>query len=129
MTGSLLALWRSPRIRIDAALIVWCALMVVARVWRAGAPAYFFLCWNLFLAGIPAGASVLFEHESRRGGSRAMAALWFAVWLVFLPNAPYVFAAGFTPAFSTALAPALVGELLVDLDHSGLLFGTLDGAG
>ena len=90
MTGSLLALWRSPRIRIDAALIVWCALMVVARVWRAGAPAYYFLCWNLFLAGIPAGASVLFEHESRRGGSRALAAVWFGVWLVFLPNAPYL---------------------------------------
>ncbi len=90
MTAPLLALLRHPRTRIYAALVLWCALLVVARVWRAGAPAYFFLCWNLFLAGVPAGASVLFEYESRRGGARTLAGLWFAVWLAFLPNAPYL---------------------------------------
>lgn len=90
MTGTFLALLRHPRTRIYTALVVWCALLVVARAWRAGAPAYFFLCWNLFLAGVPAGASVLFEHESRRGGSRVAAVVWLAVWLAFLPNAPYL---------------------------------------
>ena len=64
--------------------------MVAARAWRAGAPAYFFLCWNLFLAGIPAGASILFAHEAGPRGSRAGAWVWFAVWLLFLPNAPYL---------------------------------------
>lgn len=90
MTRPLLALLRSPRTRVYTALIVWCALLVAARAWRAGAPAYFFLCWNLFLAGVPAGASILFAHENRPNGSRGWAAIWFALWLLFLPNAPYL---------------------------------------
>ncbi|MCC6651439.1 MAG: DUF1361 domain-containing protein [Candidatus Eisenbacteria bacterium] len=90
MTRPLLALLHSPRTRVYTALILWCALLVAARAWRAGAPAYFFLCWNLFLAGVPAGASILFAHECRPGGKQAGAAAWFAVWLLFLPNAPYL---------------------------------------
>jgi len=47
------------------------------------------MLWNLYLAAIPAAlALVLFRRPTRTGP-----AWWltFGVWLVFLPNAPYVF--------------------------------------
>jgi uncharacterized membrane protein len=45
-----------------------------------------FLVWNLFLAVIPAAAAVLLRKASRPFAHVA----WFAVWLLFLPNAPYI---------------------------------------
>lgn len=45
-----------------------------------------FIPWNLFLAVIPAVAAMLFER-ARHGAARA---LLFIVWLLFLPNAPYI---------------------------------------
>ncbi len=47
-----------------------------------------FMVWNLYLAAIPAVVALLLF---RRPASRSVA--WFAgfgVWLLFLPNAPYV---------------------------------------
>lgn len=84
---------------------------------------------NSGATALPALPYLTVQSPALPSGENDAAQLAIVVYDGLLPNAPYVFAAGFTPAFSTALAPALVGELLVDLDHSGLLFGTLDGAG
>ena len=47
-----------------------------------------FMVWNLYLAAIPAAlALVLFGHSERRGPVWWMT---FGVWMLFLPNAPYV---------------------------------------
>ena len=47
------------------------------------------LLWNLFLAAIPLGWSAAFSAAMTRGRP-AWATLWFALWILFLPNAPYL---------------------------------------
>ena len=47
------------------------------------------LLWNLFLAAIPLGWSAAFGAAMTRGRP-LWATLWLALWLLFLPNAPYL---------------------------------------
>ncbi len=51
---------------------------------------YVFLCWNLFLAWIPWLAGRAFEASRRRPSAATLQLGWFALWLLFLPNAPYI---------------------------------------
>jgi uncharacterized membrane protein len=71
-------------------LFLWCVVLVVLRVGRSGSLAYVFLVWNLFLAWIPWLAAQAFRTASRRRVSAARKLGWFALWLLFLPNAPYI---------------------------------------
>lgn len=71
-------------------LSLWCVALVVLRVERSGSLSYVFLCWNLFLAWIPWLAGQAFRASSRRRGSILLRLGCFALWLLFLPNAPYI---------------------------------------
>lgn len=71
-------------------LCVWCIALLVARGLYAGRLRFAFLAWNLFLATVPVFASVLLRSLSRRPGLAAVKVAVFAVWLAFLPNAPYL---------------------------------------
>ena len=51
---------------------------------------YGFLCWNLFLAWIPWLAGQAFRTSSRRRAAAAWQLGWLGLWLLFLPNAPYI---------------------------------------
>jgi uncharacterized membrane protein len=64
--------------------------LLVLRVERSGSLQYLFLGWNLFLAWIPWLAGQAFRASSRRRGSRLLRLGWFGLWLLFLPNAPYI---------------------------------------
>jgi uncharacterized membrane protein len=77
------------RLGTAAALILWCALLLVARIGYSGTRTYAFLLWNLFLAGIPMAASLWLRRldPTRRPVLRGSL---FLVWLLFLPNAPYI---------------------------------------
>jgi uncharacterized membrane protein len=82
----------SPYLRralVFAALLAFCGALIALRVARTSSTMYMFLVWNLFLAAIPAVASFVFAWSSARG-QRAVAAVAFIVWLLFLPNAPYI---------------------------------------
>ena len=74
---------------------VGCLLMFGLRVAVSGRTYYHYLVWNLFLAFVPyavaaAGARLLARVGV--GRRRALAAIPVAVlWLVFYPNAPYIF--------------------------------------
>jgi uncharacterized membrane protein len=67
-------------------LLAWCGFLLAGRVWRSHQLTYAFLVWNLFLAVIPAvaGAFVLTARAT------AVRWTWAIVWLLFLPNAPYI---------------------------------------
>lgn len=66
--------------------ILWCCVVLNVRFWIAGHHNYAFLLWNLFLALIPLGVSLMLLRVERR-----MVALpLLAVWLLFFPNAPYI---------------------------------------
>ncbi|HEX8172909.1 MAG TPA: DUF1361 domain-containing protein [Thermoanaerobaculia bacterium] len=72
------------------ALVGWCVALVAARMLRAHSHAFLFLVWNLILGVIPLGASLLLDALHRRRAHVALQAFPFAVWLAFLPNAPYL---------------------------------------
>lgn len=72
------------------ALFLWCAALLGLRMERTGTMRYEFLVWNLFLAFVPLVASSLLAVADRRHAPTVVQAGCFAVWLVFLPNAPYL---------------------------------------
>jgi uncharacterized membrane protein len=67
-----------------------CAGLLVAR-WAYSDPgAYRFLAWNLFLAWIPLVAAVAVYDLQRRGAAIGRLLPLACLWLLFLPNAPYL---------------------------------------
>lgn len=67
-----------------------CVGLLVAR-WAYSDPgAYRFLAWNLFLAWIPLVAAVAVYDMHRRGAAIGRMLPLAFVWLLFLPNAPYL---------------------------------------
>jgi len=49
---------------------------------------FIFLVWNLFLAVIPFAISTYLSNTTKFNKIRIT--IWFGVWLLFLPNAPYI---------------------------------------
>jgi uncharacterized membrane protein len=68
----------------------FCIATLVAR-WVYSEPgAYGFLAWNLFLAWIPLVAAFFVYDLQQRGARLGRLLPLAAVWLLFLPNAPYL---------------------------------------
>lgn len=90
MFGRRLLSWYIPLLLASAAGCFW----VLYRVKATGSGSYTFMVWNLFLAWIPmwaaTGFRLLYGVHSKGKGIRALMGALFAVWLVFLPNSPYV---------------------------------------
>ena len=78
------------RLVLFSTLLLWCAMLLLGRIVHSDSLAFSFLVWNLFLAVIPTIAAWLFVQSVERRSPAIVQASWFAVWLVFLPNAPYI---------------------------------------
>lgn len=65
---------------------LWCLVLLIVRREWSGQSGFTFMLWNLFLAGIPLGFSLLLQKV--RHGLLALPLL--GGWLLFFPNAPYV---------------------------------------
>lgn len=52
--------------------------------------AFGFLGWNLLLAWIPYWAALRLDRSYRNGAAWPGRLVWLALWLFFLPNAPYI---------------------------------------
>ncbi len=74
------------RLLVFGLLLLWCCGLLAARIVKTGSLAYAFMAWNLFLAVIPALAAMAFVLSRNTAARAAM----FVVWLLFLPNAPYI---------------------------------------
>ncbi len=92
----MLSRFRVPFFRQLCILALSCLLsisLVFLRVHLSGSASYFFLIWNLFLAGVPVILSVflfrVFLNSARRLG--LLFFLGSLLWLLFFPNAPYIF--------------------------------------
>jgi uncharacterized membrane protein len=73
-----------------ALLSLFSVALIVVRYVYSAEPLFGGLIWNLFLAWIPFGLAV-FVYDRHRAGARPLAlALPAALWLLFLPNAPYI---------------------------------------
>ncbi len=78
------------RLFLFGSLLAWCIVVIGLRVARTGSGYFLFLIWNLFLACIPFFASRLLCVAHRRGAPVIAQLGLFAMWLLFLPNAPYL---------------------------------------
>ena len=71
-------------------LLAWCATMVMIRIERTGSFYYRFLLGNLFLAAIPLFLSSGLRVADRLKLNWVVTICLFCLWLLFLPNAPYI---------------------------------------
>jgi uncharacterized membrane protein len=67
-----------------------CLALELVREHRYGAYDFRFLIWNLILAWIPLLLALLVYDRYRRGRSLLVLAPALLLWLLFLPNAPYI---------------------------------------
>lgn len=72
------------------ALLAWCGGLLALRIAYSHSGAFLFLIWNLFLAAIPYVMSIVMVELHRRGIHGFIVWMCGVVWLLFLPNAPYV---------------------------------------
>ncbi|MCO5053469.1 MAG: DUF1361 domain-containing protein [Verrucomicrobiae bacterium] len=72
-----------------------CGVFVVVRVLLTGWINYLFLIWNLFLAWLPLVFAVLAQNQFRKMTATEKPSIrfwaWAVLWLLFLPNASYIF--------------------------------------
>jgi len=80
-----------PMLALTFASVV-CLMLVSARIVWTGKLRYGFLIWNLFLAWLPLIFSLLACEKYRNASGRNWRFLGLAgAWLLFFPNAPYIF--------------------------------------
>ena len=121
-------------------------VVLAGRIAYTGKMAYGLLAWNLFLAWLPLAFALLACEKFEKSSGRDWGFLGLAgAWLLFFPNAPYIFTDLFhlTGRFSEhywldlvlillfALTGLVVGFLSLYLMHAVVMrmFGTLTGWG
>lgn len=73
-----------------AVLSLFVVTMIVFRVLYTGSPEHVGIAWNLTLAWVPFGLALVVYERARAG---LLTRAWVGVgvlWLLFLPNAPYI---------------------------------------
>ena len=73
---------------IISASMLFSIVLLMVRVKLTHSFLYLFLVWNLFLAVIPLAISTYLLSTPKL--SKIIRWLWLGVWLLFLPNAPYI---------------------------------------
>jgi uncharacterized membrane protein len=70
---------------------IYCCLLITLRVLWFQETMYLFLIWNLFLAGLPLVFAFALKYLTDLQNSNVVVRLMlFALWLLFLPNSPYI---------------------------------------
>jgi uncharacterized membrane protein len=93
MIGRLRSSFSDRRLAIVASLALltlFALAMLAARMVYTGSHGHAWLAWNLFLAWIPFGLSLVIYSRARAGASLRLLLPFGALWLVFFPNAPYL---------------------------------------
>jgi uncharacterized membrane protein len=113
------------RFVVVSMLLFWCACMIAVRIDRTGSGYYRFLVFNLFLACVPLFLSTALRIARHRRLPRAIQFALFSLWLLFLPNAPYILT-DILHLTRASHAPAWYDlALLLSCAGTGLLVGYL----
>lgn len=115
----------AKRFIIIGALLLWCVSLIAFRVERTGSFFFVFLIWNLVLAGVPLVASTTLRATERFRLPLAVQASCFGLWLLFLPNAPYILTDLLHLAPRPPAPPWYDLALLLSCSGTGLLLGYL----
>ena len=67
-----------------------CGALLLVRAFETGGAQYRFLVWNLVLAWVPFVLALVLYDAGRRGRHLGSQLALGALWLLFLPNAPYI---------------------------------------
>ncbi len=78
------------RIVVVSMLLFWCVAMIAVRIDQTGSGYYRFLIFNLFLAGMPLFFSTVLRLASHLRFHWIIQLSLLCLWLLFLPNAPYI---------------------------------------
>ena len=106
------------------ALSAACLAVLGVRLAQSGEPTFAFLSWNLFLAWIPLVVAALLPEAGTRAARWATVPA-LTVWLLFLPNAPYLVTDLIHLSGRPAGAPAIALAMLPAFAAAGLLIGGL----
>ena len=90
MTGTDISGRRRAIYAALALLSLFSVALIVVRYRYSSEPLFGGLVWNLFLAWIPFGLSIVIYDRHRAGTPPLRLAPLAALWLLFLPNAPYI---------------------------------------
>jgi len=113
------------RILVVSVLLFWCACLIAVRVDRTGSGYYVFLVGNLFLAAVPLFLSTGLRIASHWRLHWTIHLALFCLWLLFLPNAPYILT-DILHLTRASHAPAWYDlALLLSCAGTGLLLGYL----
>jgi uncharacterized membrane protein len=113
------------RLIIVGTLLFWCTCMIAVRLDRTGSGYYRFLIGNLFLACVPLFLSTTLRMADRLRCHWSIEGAVFGLWLLFLPNAPYILT-DILHLTRTSDAPAWYDlALLLSCSGTGLLVGYL----
>ncbi|NUT56513.1 MAG: DUF1361 domain-containing protein [Thermoleophilia bacterium] len=106
-------------------LSLFSVALVFARYAYSGEPRFGWVVWNLFLAWIPFGLAILI-YDRHRAGTRPLRLLPLAaLWLLFLPNAPYI-VTDFKHLVADPLVPLWVDVVVIAAPAwTGMLLGFL----
>lgn len=77
------------RYGLVAVLLLWCGGLAAFWLCRTIDTLVLWLLWNLFLGTLPLAWSAGFRYALQRGRPM-LTGLFFVLWLLFLPNAPYL---------------------------------------
>jgi uncharacterized membrane protein len=77
-------------LRLAAVATGACLMLVALRMHVTGTTEYRFLGWNLFLAWLPAAFALVAARLRSGGAARGAYYALALLWLLFLPNAPYL---------------------------------------
>lgn len=106
-------------------LFCWCAALVAVRIDRTGSGYYRFLITNLVLACVPLFLSTVLRIAAHRRFHWTILAVLLSLWLLFLPNAPYMLT-DILHLTRASHAPAWYDlALLLSCAGTGLLVGYL----
>ncbi len=86
----------ATRLELVAGLsFIACSLLVLVRYGLTGKFSQSYLIWNLLLAVVPMAIAwqglSMSARQRERTGSKTLGIAAFILWLVFYPNAPYIF--------------------------------------
>lgn len=101
----------------------FCILLLLMRAKLTDSVFYFFLIWNLFLAYLPLSITSFIIDRPQLIEKRWFIIPAFFVWLLVLPNAPYIITDFFHLKRETAVPVWFDVLLLISFSITGLLFG------
>jgi uncharacterized membrane protein len=113
------------RVVVVSMLLFWCVAMIAVRIDRTGSGYYRFLIFNLFLASMPLFFSTVLRIASHFRLPWIIQLPLLALWLLFLPNAPYVLTDIIHLARSSHAPIWYDLALLLSCSGTGLLMGYL----